>query len=178
MDGRVMAGTAIVESGHERGVWQHCANSGVRRAARQLGQLFDDMIEDSGLRATQFSLLAQIRVGGRPALGTLAALMVMDLSALGHTLKPLLRDGLVSVSPDDADRRVRRVALTAAGEARLAAAEAQWRRAQQRFEMLLGAEDAATLQRILGRVASAEFGAAFRAGEDAAGTPVGDAGGR
>ncbi|MBH0236500.1 MarR family winged helix-turn-helix transcriptional regulator [Methylobrevis albus] len=149
--------------GQHGGVWDACANSAVRRAARRLGQLYDDAIEGSGLRATQFSLLAQIRLLGAPALQPLASALAMDLSALGHSLKPLLRDGLVTIEPDDRDRRVRRVSLTPAGARRLEDVERAWRAAQQRFEALVGADDAAALQRILSKVASPEFAAAFRA---------------
>jgi DNA-binding MarR family transcriptional regulator len=39
--------------------------------------------------------------------------MIMDLSALGHTLKPLTRDGYVETVADRQDRRIR---LTKAGE--------------------------------------------------------------
>ncbi|ODN72018.1 MarR family winged helix-turn-helix transcriptional regulator [Methylobrevis pamukkalensis] len=147
------------------GVWALCANSAVRRAARQLGQLYDDAIGPSGLRGTQFSLLAQISRTGSPALQPLAAALVMDLSALGHTLKPLLRDGLVTLAPDPKDRRVRRVSLTETGVARLSEAEAMWRKAQRRFETLVGEEDAAALMRILGKVSSAGFRDAFEHAE-------------
>ena len=71
-----------------------CNNAALRRAARRLGQLYDDQLTPSGLRTTQHGLLAQIEVMGSPALGELAD-MVMDASALSHTLRPLTRDGLV-----------------------------------------------------------------------------------
>ncbi len=157
-----------------RDVWTVCANSAVRRAARRLGQLYDDAIAPSGLRGTQFSLLAQIRRLGEPALQPLAAAIVMDLSALGHTLKPLQRDGLVALAPDPADRRVKRVSLTPLGHARLAEAEAMWRAAQRRFEHLVGADDAAALSRILGTIASDDFRDAF---EREASSSAGPAGG-
>src|SRR4051794_13428669 len=77
-----------------------CNNAALRRAARRLGQLFDDELAPTGLRTTQYSLLAQIEVMGSPALGELAEIMVMDASALSHTLRPLTRDGLVSFVVD------------------------------------------------------------------------------
>ena len=36
----------------------------------------------------------------------------MDLSALGHTLKPLIRDTYIILVPDKDDRRVKHVTLT------------------------------------------------------------------
>jgi short-subunit dehydrogenase len=35
----------------------HCTNSAVKRASRQLGQLYSDAMGDSGLKGTQFTLL-------------------------------------------------------------------------------------------------------------------------
>jgi DNA-binding MarR family transcriptional regulator len=80
---------------------------------------FDELLAPSGLRTTQHGLLTQIEVMGSPALGELAEVMVMDASALSHTLRPLIRDGLVSFVVDDCDRRRRRIVLTEAGKARL-----------------------------------------------------------
>ncbi len=88
---------------------QDCNNSMLRRASRMLGQLYDDELAPSGLRATQHGLLAQIHIMGAPTLRDLAAEIVMDLSALGHTLKPLVRDGYVALVPDKEDRRVKHV---------------------------------------------------------------------
>lgn len=147
------------------GVWQHCTNSAIRRAARQLGQLYDDMIAPSGLKGTQFSLLSQIALSSADgtALKPLAEDLVMDLSALGHTLKPLARDGLVELFPDEKDGRVRRARLTPLGLAKQAEALALWRQAQARFDDLFGAERSAEMRSLLGLVSSPDFARAFRA---------------
>ena len=153
---------------NETDVWMHCSNSAVRRAARQLGQLYGGVLGTGDLRSTQFSLLSQIAASGEPTLKSLAGDMVMDLSALGHTLKPLLRDGMVEMQPDAEDRRVKRVRLTAKGEARRDEMMAAWRDAQDRFDRLLGKEKSAELRRTLAHIGSPEFAAAFvAAGKDA-----------
>jgi DNA-binding MarR family transcriptional regulator len=148
----------------EAGAWDLCSNAAIRRASRQLGQLYDDVIEPSGLRLTQFSLLTQIADMEGPALKQLAEVLVMDLSALGHTLKPLTRDGLVELVPDTEDRRVKRVQLTALGEARTQEAIKLWQQAQQRFDEIFGAEDSAALRRTMSLIASRDFAEAFKAG--------------
>ncbi len=150
-DGSEAAGPAAVA----------CSNAGLRRATRRLGQLYDEALAPAGLKATQFGLLAQVRQLGRPTMKDLAAAMVMDLSALGHTLKPLARDGLVALEVDPADRRARRVVLTAAGRDRFRAAARLWREAQARFEATLGPDKAAQLRVLVDEIASAEFGASF-----------------
>src|SRR4051812_29208477 len=134
-----------------------CNNAALRRAARRLSQLFDDVLAPSGLRTTQYGLLAQIKALGAPALGELAEIMVMDASALSHTLGPLTRDGFVSFVVDDRDRRRRRVVLTEAGKARLEQSTKLWSEAQGRFERVFGVEQAAALRDVLAVLASPGF---------------------
>lgn len=147
----------------EDGIWMHCSNTAIRRAARQLGQLYDDCMEGTGLKGTQFSLLSQIAASGEPALKALAEAMVMDLSALGHTLKPLIRDGYVELVPDLEDRRVKRARLTALGQKTQKDLLANWRDAQSRFDHAFGKEQSAEIRKALAFMSSLEFAKAFRA---------------
>jgi DNA-binding MarR family transcriptional regulator len=114
-----------------------CACFSLRRAARAVTQLYDDKLRPSGLRATQFSLLAVIRLTGTGTISALAQAAVMDRTTLARNLKPLAEAGLVAVREGD-DARVREVTLTAAGRARLAAAQPYWEKAQRRMTDALG----------------------------------------
>ncbi|TNM65397.1 winged helix-turn-helix transcriptional regulator [Aliirhizobium smilacinae] len=147
----------------ENSIWMNCSSSSVRRASRQLGQLYGDAMGLTDLRGTQFTLLTQIRYLDEPTQKMLAQAMVMDLSALGHTLKPLIRDGLVELAPDEKDRRAKRVRLTPEGLARQTELVGQWQEAQRRFDAVLGAEKSAELRRTLAFVASEEFAKAYAA---------------
>ena len=142
--------------------WAVCSNSALRRATRQLGQLYEDVFAPSGLRGTQFSLMTQIHMNGRPSLKFLADGLVMDLSALGHTLKPLIRDGLVKLEPDAKDKRVKRAMLTPVGIAKWEEGNRLWAEARDRFENAFGTEAAAELRNTLNRISSAEFAESFR----------------
>jgi DNA-binding MarR family transcriptional regulator len=141
-----------------------CSNAALRRAARRLGQLYDDLLAPSGLRATQYSLLNQIARSGEPSMGELAETMVMDRSALGHTLAPLTSAGLVALVTDAHDRRSKRVVLTDAGRVRLEAARVMWREAQARFERAFDPGDAVAFRDVLDRVSSGAFAARFMTG--------------
>lgn len=149
----------------EDGTWMHCSNTAIRRAARQLGQLYDDCMEGSGLKGTQFSLLSQIAASGEPALKQLAEAMVMDLSALGHTLKPLIRDGYVELVADEKDKRVKRARLTALGQKTQKDLVANWRDAQGRFDHAFGTARSRQLRETLASIASPDFATNFRKGE-------------
>jgi DNA-binding MarR family transcriptional regulator len=134
-----------------------CNNAAMRRATRRLGQLYDEALEPCGIKATQHVLLYQIRRLETPTVRMLADDLVMDISALGHTLKPLIRDGLIVLTPDATDGRARRVALTAAGEDTLNEANGLWAAVHERFENQLGAEKAKQLRETLDWIASPGF---------------------
>lgn len=99
-----------------------------QRAARVLARRFDEALRPAGLTNGQFSLLMALN-GPRPApMGRVAALLGADRTTLTAALKPLIRDGLAETSVDPDDSRVRRIALTANGHARLTAALPIWTR--------------------------------------------------
>jgi DNA-binding MarR family transcriptional regulator len=138
-----------------------CSNGALRRAARGIGQLYDEAIASAGINATQYNLLRAISRLDRPTQSELAVDMVMDLSALGHTLKPLIRDGWVEVQKDNEDARRRRIALTSAGEAKLCEAQVLWKQAQKRFDLLVGRAASQELRDLLDKIASPEFARRF-----------------
>ena len=144
-----------------------CNNTSLRLAARRLGNLYDDALENAGLKSTQFALMVEIaRLGAAnaglpPTLQDLATRLAIQISALTHALRPLVRDGLVVLQPDAADGRTKRAALADAGLQRLEAAAAHWADANARVEAVLGADGAAALRALADRVSSDEFLDAF-----------------
>ena len=100
----------------------------VQRAARSLARRFDQALTPLGLTNGQFSLLMSLNRPEPPPMGPVAELLAMDRTTLTAALKPLQRRGLVDVLVDPADRRGRRLRLTAEGGALLAEAVAIWRR--------------------------------------------------
>lgn len=140
-----------------------CNSTALRKATRRVSLLYDAALAPCGLRSTQRSILIHIARGGRMTASALAVSLVLDRSALGHNLKPLERDGFVSVAVDPADRRSRLISLTPKGEAKLRESMALWHAAQARFERAFGAERAAALRETLAVIASDAFEEAFQA---------------
>ncbi|WP_454727006.1 MULTISPECIES: MarR family winged helix-turn-helix transcriptional regulator [Cupriavidus] len=134
-----------------------CNCTALRKASRRLSQMYDNALAPTGLKSTQYAILAEIkRCGEPPAMRELADAMVMDRSTLGHNLGPLERDGLIELAASEADRRSKHVVLTAQGRARLAAARRLWLAAQKRFERRFGAAEAAALRAVLLEIAADE----------------------
>ena len=138
--------TTTVGSTKLREVARACACANLRKAARAVTQLFDAVLAPSGLKATQFTLLVTSRLSGEATINGLAERMAMDRTTLSRNLKPLVRDGLLEVSPGG-DGRTRLVRISLEGEQALDKAYPMWKMAQEevvgslgeeRYEALLG----------------------------------------
>jgi DNA-binding MarR family transcriptional regulator len=145
----------------------NCTHTSLRRAARQLTQIYDDALAPAGLTSAQALLVAQIeelsaREPGGPSLQTLSRRLAIQISALTHALRPLVRDGLVVLETDAADRRVKRAALTETGLRRTHRMYALWNETNRRIEETLGPGAAEQLRLLANTVGSAEFAAALR----------------
>jgi DNA-binding MarR family transcriptional regulator len=128
-----------------------CSATALRKASRRLTQLYDTALMPSGLRSTQYAILSELdrRAKRPPTLQELADALVMDRSALGHTLRPLERDGLVELQSSVADRRRRHVVATESGAAKYREAKRMWSAAQRRFHKVFGESEAESLRRTL-----------------------------
>jgi DNA-binding MarR family transcriptional regulator len=125
----------------------HCA--ALRRASRRISQFYDEKLGPTGLRVSQYGILAVLYEARRLSINELARRMALDRTTMGKNLRPLQRDGLVRVSPSESDGRSREIALTAAGLAALKAAAPLWREAQQEFEESNGRQATAALRETL-----------------------------
>ena len=123
-----------------------CACFKVRKAARAITKLYEEVLRPSGLRATQFSMLMVTRVMGPVTVVKLAQVMVMDRTTLTRNLQILEKRGLITIKPGE-DRREREVNMTDVGMEVLTKALPLWEEAQNRVEEGLGEE---RLQNLLG----------------------------
>jgi DNA-binding MarR family transcriptional regulator len=129
-----------------------CYGTALRKASRRVTALYDELLAPSGLRSTQFAILVEIVDRGErpPTLNQLADDLVLDRSGLGHSLRPLEREGLIRLEKSSADRRSTLVALTDQGRERYAYAFTLWQKAQDRFASVVGEAQANELrQRLL-----------------------------
>lgn len=139
---------------------EECTCLAVRQAARHITQFYDQHLAPSGLRATQFSILARLKRTGPMTINALADEMVMDRTTLGRNILPLEREGLISIAPGRRDRRSKELRLTEAGDARLRAARKGWRQAQTQFAATFGDERTVGLRALLREVSATDLPAA------------------
>jgi DNA-binding MarR family transcriptional regulator len=129
-----------------------CNCLALRQAARHVTQFYDQVLVPSGLRTTQFSVLATLHHLGPMTINNLAKDLVLDRTTLGRNILPLQRDGLIAAVRGSTDHRSKELHLTEAGEVRLRSATKLWARAQRRFEAVFGAPRAAALRVTLGDI--------------------------
>ena len=149
---RDMPETERKKAAQSRRVAWRCACFNLRRGAREVTRFYDSVLAPSGLTATRFTLLGAISQQGEISVTALARALGLDRTTLTRNLAHLERDGLVVLRPG-IDRRERRVALGADGEAALRSALPLWRAAQDALRAGLGRQRWQRLSDDLGAVA-------------------------
>ena len=134
-----------------------CNNTAIRKAARHLSRFYDSCLAKTGLRGTQFAILNLLAQHGPATMAALAERLTMDRATMGHNLRPLERDGLITIRVGAADRREREVALSDLGRQSEAEGRSEWNRAQKLFEKQFGAEDAMAMRRVMERITRMEL---------------------
>ena len=136
---------------------EECNCFAIRSAARHVTQFYDQLLAPTGLRTTQYSILAKLKRLGPLTINALAKAMLTDRTTLGRNILPLEGDGLIRIEPSASDRRAKELHLTKAGEKRLQAALKRWSQAQARFETVFGAKRAADLRALLRAAVASQF---------------------
>ena len=146
--GRVTAG---VPDGREPGPLSPCVCNTLRMVSRAVTQLYDDILRPSGLRVTQFIILAAIERSGEANLRQLEAALAIDQTTLTRSLNLLERDRMVERVPHP-DGRIKAMRLTPKGKRVLKAARPLWAQAQDRVLRNLGTSTWDNAQRRLARL--------------------------
>ena len=122
-----------------RVAWR-CTCFNVRRASRSVTQFYDGVMAESGVRATQFTMLGAVAMMGPAPLTRLADHLGLDRTTLTRNLKLLADRGMVEISAGAEDRRERVAAITEAGAAAVERATPVWQEAQNRLVAAFGEE--------------------------------------
>jgi DNA-binding MarR family transcriptional regulator len=125
-----------------------CVCNTLRMVTRAVTQLYDDALRPSGLRATQFSILATIAGKDEANLKQLEDALAIDQTTLTRSLNLLERDGLVERASHP-DRRIKAMRLTAKGRRALDIARPLWAQAQQKVLREMGTNSWSDTQRRL-----------------------------
>src|SRR5207302_1133789 len=135
-------------NGPDRERLSPCVCSTLRMVSRAVTQLYDDVLRPSGLRVTQFSILAAIARLGEANLRQLEHMLAIDQTTLTRSLNLLERARVIERVPHP-DGRITAMRLTSKGRRALEVARPLWTQAQARVLREAGSESGAGPQRQL-----------------------------
>ena len=121
-----------------------------RQAARKITRLYDTYMQDSGIRATQFTILSQLMLRGEMPIGKLAGFLGMERTTLSRNLTLLEGKGWISINAGE-DPRARMIGITAQGRALVRRGFPYWSKAQAHIGKMLGADGEAALKLLSSR---------------------------
>lgn len=117
-----------------------CVCLNVRRASRAITKIYDQALNSSGLKVTQFSVLKNIEAYGPLSTSTLAKLLMLDRTTLVRNLKLLESAGFIENSPSP-DPRERQIGITDRGRRAIEEADIHWLAVQRQMKQQIGAEN-------------------------------------
>jgi len=132
--------------------FEQCNCMALRRASRRITNFYDSRLAPTGLRVTQYAILALLGEHGGVSVNSLAKHLDLDRTTMGKNLRPLERMRYVKVAPSPTDGRSRMITLTDSGGAALKDAARLWRRAQAEFESANGGAVVRALRSTLGNL--------------------------
>jgi DNA-binding MarR family transcriptional regulator len=137
--------------GQSRGGLSPCVCNTLRMVSRVVTQLYDDCLRPSGLRVTQFSILAAIARRGEASLKQLEDELAIDQTTLTRSLTLLERGGVLERASHP-DARIKAMRLTSKGRRALEVARPLWAQAQGKVLRELGTKAWVDAQRQLTRL--------------------------
>lgn len=129
-----------------------CACLHVRRADRQLSQMYDQYLRPIGIRSTQYGMLRCVDGLPDPFISDIGRFLSMDQTTVTRNVEKLEKAGLVVTRPHPDDPRKKKVELSAHGKAKLEEAQPLWEEAQRRIVARMGEDDFNSLLRLLGKL--------------------------
>jgi DNA-binding MarR family transcriptional regulator len=122
----------------------YCAT--LRQAARAATQLYAEAIGESGVPATQYTVLQVLDQAPKLTTTELAQVIGIDQTTATRTLALIKKSGLAE-NQVGGDRRERRWVLTSKGHALMRRLRPRWEAAQEAFEKRLGRAEAVALKK-------------------------------
>ena len=127
----------------------NCIN--LRRASQAITEVYDQFLEPSGLKISQYALLKNIMQLGPVSVSDLASTIRLDRTTLVRNIRPLEMRGLI-IDASAKGSRNRQLELTDLGRNTLQKANSFWLAAQDYMEQYLGKDDLSILTQLLSRI--------------------------
>jgi MarR family transcriptional regulator, organic hydroperoxide resistance regulator len=115
-----------------------CFCAAFRKAGRILTRKYDRYLKPSGLKVTQYSMLANIARNSGITVSELADKLFMDQTTVTRNLRVLEKSNYIHMETEEADNRIKRIQVSDIGMSLMKAARPFWEKAQMEMEATLG----------------------------------------
>lgn len=121
-------------------IGQRCVGFNLRRAAQAVTQYYDQHLQPSGLRISQYSLLIAISLNEEISISELGDKICKDQTTITRNIEILKKQGYITITRKENDARKKAICLTEEGKKKLAEVRPLWEEAQTHIEKELGLE--------------------------------------
>lgn len=120
---------------------QICVCANLRKKTRLVTQFYDKLLQPTGLKVTQYSMLANIDLQQAVSISRLGEILLLDQTTITRNINLLKRNGYVDLTRDPQDARAKVITLTEKGVEKLNEAAPIWQDVQERIINDIGLEN-------------------------------------
>ncbi|MFG3433787.1 MarR family winged helix-turn-helix transcriptional regulator [Lysinibacillus fusiformis] len=119
---------------------QICVCVNLRKKTRVVTQLYDKLLQPTGLKVTQYSMLAHIDLQQAVSISRLGEILLLDQTTVTRNINLLKQYGYVELKRDPQDARTKNIMLTEKGLEKLHEAAPIWQTIQDQIIDDIGVE--------------------------------------
>lgn len=112
---------------------QICVCANLRKKTRVVTQLYDKLLQPTGLKVTQYSMLANIAHQQTVSISRLGEILQLDQTTVTRNINILKQSGYVELTRNPQDARTKIISLTDKGIEKLNEATPIWQTIQERI---------------------------------------------
>lgn len=116
----------------------HCFQLAIRKSSRLITQFYQERLSGVGLKVGQFSILRAVNFRKQTSNKELQTILELDQTTLTRNLKPLIRDGYLTLSTNFEDGRQKIISLSPDGLTLYEEAIPIWKAAQDELQQKIG----------------------------------------
>lgn len=119
---------------------QICVCANLRKKTRVVTQFYDKLLQPTGLKVTQYSMLAHIDLQHAVSISRLGEILLLDQTTVTRNINLLKQYGYVELKRDPHDARTKNIMLTEKGLEKLHEAAPIWQTIQDKIIDDIGVE--------------------------------------
>lgn len=127
-----------------KAVAAECLGYRVRLLNRVITNIYDRALQPLGLKANQVTILSMLSYAGQASAADISRVLVMEKSTVSRTVDRMKKNGWIKVE-GQGDGPGQTIAVTDQGRELMAAAHAQWKKAQEQAAEVLGEDGVAAI---------------------------------